>query len=316
MYQWFNRATGVSDAKKEPEIVQEEEKTLWCSPQGQVAGMQSKPIYSFTRELSREMARKRVRLDGPALRQAVTHVLRIPRREGDPAYRILRARGERGHPQPYFNTYLVETSPGVQAFVYRLSPERLFSRPPKTQRAVLYVSHLSADEELRSEPLIKELLGAEAGAAFFTCDVRGIGESQPDTCNPNTFHSPYGSDYFYSAHSIMLDMPYLGQRTYDVLRTLDWLAATGHTEVHLAGKGWGAIPAAFAALLSHGVVQVTLKNALTSYTEVAEAKDYNWPLALLPPDLLDSFDLPEVYGELETKGLRLVEPWGADPKEV
>ena len=35
--------------------------------------------------------------------------------------------------------------------------------------------------EMRSEPLIKELIAAEPDAAFYTCDVRGIGESQPDT---------------------------------------------------------------------------------------------------------------------------------------
>jgi hypothetical protein len=109
----------------------------------------------------------------------------------------------------------------------------------------------------------------------------------------------------------MLDYPYIGQRTFDVLRVLDWLNAWGYGQIHLAAKGSGALPATFAALLSSQVIQVTLKNALTSYTEVAEARDYNWPLSALPPGVLTSFDLPDCYRELRKKNLKLVEPWGA-----
>ena len=69
--------------------------------------------------------------------------------------------------------------------------------------------------------------------------MRGIGESRPDTCDENSFLDLYGSDYFYAIHSIMLDRPYVGQRTYDVLRVLDWLGGIGHDEVHLVGQRLG-----------------------------------------------------------------------------
>ena len=42
----------------------------------------------------------------------------------------------------------------------------------------------------------------------------------------------------------------LGDRAFDLLRVLDLLASLGHREVHLAAKGWGAIPATFAAVLA------------------------------------------------------------------
>jgi hypothetical protein len=122
---------------------------------------------------------------------------------------------------------------------------------------------------------------------------------------------PYGSDYFYAIHSVMLDYPYLGQRTHDVLQVLDWLAASGHREVHLAARGWGTLPATFAALLAPSVVQVTLKNALASYSEVAESETYSWPLSSLLPDALKHFDLPDCYRVLGAKKLRQIEPWGA-----
>jgi hypothetical protein len=91
---------------------------------------------------------------------------------------------------------------------------------------------------------------------------------------------------------------------------LDWLAGYGHKEVHLAAKGWGAIPAAFAALLSDTVAQVTLKNALASYAEVAESEDYHWPLSALLPGVLKQLDLPDCYRALQAKKLRQIEPWG------
>jgi pimeloyl-ACP methyl ester carboxylesterase len=163
------------------------------------------------------------------------------------------------------------------------------------------VAHQSADAELRDEPLIREAIGSEPDSAFYACDPRGVGESKP-----------YVSDYFYAIHSIMLDRPYAGQRTHDVLAVLDWLHAQGHSEVHLIGKGWGAIPAAFAALLAPGVAQVTLKNALASYSAVAESVTYQWPLAVLVPGVLEQFDLPDCYRALESKGIRQIEPWGAD----
>ena len=311
MYGWFNRVTGISDAKTEPELVMEKDETLRCTPGGQVTELKSRPLFSFTREKSQALAKKRPAVAGEALARAVAKRLRLRARKATPEYRILRPLPGRGFPKKYFATYAVETEPGVHALVYRLSDEALLSRPPRGQkRAILYVSHQSADAEIREDPFIGELLKAEPETAFFSCDVRGIGESRPDTCGTNTFLNPYGSDFFYAIHSIMLDRPYIGQRTHDVLSVLDWLKAQGHAEVHLAGKGWGAVSAAFAALLAPGVVQVTLKNALTSYSAVAEAETYQWPLALLPPGVLEEFDLPDCYRALESKALRQIEPWG------
>jgi hypothetical protein len=207
----------------------------------------------------------------------------------------------------------VETEPGVHAIVYRLMDERHMSRPPaRPHRSVLYVAHLSSDEELREEPLVRDLVEKESAAAFYTCDVRGIGESRPNTCGEKQFFNAYGNDYFYAIHALMLDYPYVGQKTHDLLSVLDWLVAAGHKQVHLAAKAWGAIPATFAALSHGSVVQVTFKNALMSYADIAESEDYNWPLSTLLPGVLERFDLTDCYHELtRTKKLRQIEPWNA-----
>jgi pimeloyl-ACP methyl ester carboxylesterase len=163
---------------------------------------------------------------------------------------------------------------------------------------------------------VRELLRAEPQAAFYACDVRGVGDSRPDTGNADSFLNPYGSDYFYAIHSLMLDYPYVAQKTEDVLRVLEWLASYGHSEIHLTGKGWGALPATFAAILSEKVKQVTLKNALTSYQDVATSEMYQWQLSAFLPNVLKTFDLPDCYRALESKNLRQIDPWGANTEQT
>jgi hypothetical protein len=312
MYRWFNRVTHGPEVPAEPNLELEKDETLWCTPHGQVADMKSRTVFSFTQERSQTLAQKRPQLSGDELKRTVSALLHLPPRSGVPEFRILRAVGARRYPRPQATTYAVETERGVFALVYRLSEQRLDSRPSRTTApAILYVAHHSSDAELRTEPLIAELLHQEPKSIFYTCDVRGIGESRPDTCGQNQFLTPYGSDYFYAIHGLMLDRPYIGQKTFDLLRVLDWLRGYGHEQVHLAGKGWGSVPATFAALLADTVMQVTLKNGLTSYRDIAESESYSWPLSSFVPGVLEKFDLPDCYRVLQAKKLRQIEPWGA-----
>jgi pimeloyl-ACP methyl ester carboxylesterase len=199
----------------------------------------------------------------------------------------------------------------VQALAYWLYGERWYSRPPRGRQLTLYVSHRSADAELRDEPLIREVMGAAPAIPMVAMDVRGVGESQPNTCAPNSFDSPYGCDYFYAIHSVMLDRPYVGQKTHDVLRVLDWVLQYGYQDVHLIGVGRGAVVAAMAGVLSPQVTRVTLKHGLTSFHDIATTEDYGWPLSSLPMDVLKHFDLPDCYRELKGKQLQQIEPWDA-----
>lgn len=309
MYRWFNQTTKNAGDGKEPELKMEKDQDLWCMPRGQIGELRPKTVFTLTSDLARTLAAKRGRPEGARLQQAVTSALKLPPREGAPDFRILRPTTGRRYPKPHAATYAVETEPGITAIVYRLSDNPLLSRPTREgKRALLYLSHQSADAELREEPLLADLIKAEPALPVFACDLRGMGESQPTTGN---YLAAYGSDYLYAAHGIMFDYPYVAQRTHDVLRLIDWLKSCGHTEVHLVAKGWGAIPGALGAVLADTVTQVTLKNALTSYAETAEAEEYKWPLSALLPGALRWFDLPDCYRFLAGKKLRQIEPLNA-----
>jgi len=323
MYTWFNMATGATHGNAEPAITLETDKTLWCTEQGQVSTLpDTRTVFMYTRAKSQQLATQRSRLQGDALVQAVVSVLKLPADYAQfpsrldilppsPPFRILRSTRGDGYPLPYACTYAIVTEPGVMALVYWLRKESWESRPlpgdsDEGRHPILYVAHRSSDLELQQEPLIREVMQNEPDAPVFTCDVRGIGESMPDTCGSNTFDDPYGCDYFYAIHSLMLDRPYVGQKTLDVLRVIEWLAHHGYRDVHLVATGWGTLSATFAALLSPQVTRVTLKHALTSYAEIAESETYSWPLSTLLPNVLAHFDLPDCYAALESKQLRQI----------
>jgi dienelactone hydrolase len=309
MYSWFNKVTNISNTGTEPALSLEKEETLWCTPNGQVAEFNPRTVFSFTSQLSASLKSKRRILQGDELKEAIISTLKLHISESVPGFRILRPIEDRSYPKKHACSFLVETDPYVYATVYRLDNNPLYSRPPRElKQALLYVSHQSADEELRKEKMLAELIANSPDLPVFTCDVRGVGESRPNTCG-NNFLAPYGSDYFYAIHSIMLDYPYLGQKTYDVICVINWLKSFGYDKIHLVGKGWGSIPATFAALISDTITKVTLKNALTSYSDVAEHEDYNWPLATLLPGVLKNFDLPDCYNALKVKDLIQIEPW-------
>lgn len=315
MYGFFNRSTGTKADAKEPKLIIEHDSVLQVLPHGQIAELPSKTVFEFTRAKSQALQASRSRPDAAKLKSLLPKLLKLPERSGIADYRIFRALPKRDYPLPNATQYGVQSEPGVLALVTRLSEQPHYSRPTREAgRCVLYVSHHSADAELREEPLIRELIQDDPKTTFFAVDVRGIGDSRPDTCGINTFLSPYGSDYFYSSHAIMLDRPYPGLRTHDVLTVLDWIKDLGYADIHLVANGWGAIPATFAAVLSDAVTQVTLKHALTSYALVAETERYTWPLSSFVPGILQHCDLPDCYAALEHKKLRQIEPWNAEMK--
>ncbi|WP_437200724.1 alpha/beta hydrolase family protein [Planctomicrobium sp. SH664] len=336
LYSWFNRAThktpeiegvaktttftGVlnSSAKlpyqPEPDLVIEKDQVLRCTTSGRVSELfNSRRVCDYTRYRALELHATRPALSGSELTRAVRELLRLKEVPPEiPDYNIWRelAKG-RGYPMRAVG-YAVETEPGIQAIVYSLTRSGWASRPARLgDSAILFLPHHSSDQELREEPLIQELLNNHPGVPFFSCDVRGIGDSWPGTVRNGNYEERYGADHFYATQSIMHDRPYVGQRTFDVLRVLQWLRSFGYEKVHLVGRGWGTFPATFAALLSPQVQQITLKNALTSYQAIAETPNYRWPLSAMLPNVLTRFDLPDCYAALQSRQLRQIDPWDA-----
>jgi cephalosporin-C deacetylase-like acetyl esterase len=329
MYSWFRHAAPTAsnikvelqtlqgvyhgDAKvdgiKEPALLVETDETLRCTVTGQVAEDTGRATaFSFTRERSRQLSGLRKNLQGETLKQSVRKALRLPTLPVDaPDYRIWQHLGTRGYASKSGVAYAIQTEAGIEAIAYQMTQQRRMSRPALSDKtALLYLPNDSSDEELRTETLLREWCQTQT-LDVFTCDVRGVGESQPDTCGPNSFRKPYGSEYFYAIHGLMLDRPLLGQRVYDALRVLQWIESVGYPAVHLAGVGNGGLIGLFAALLSPIVKKVTLKNVPDSWSSIAESEYYEMKLANMLPNVLAEFDLPDCFRALDPKGLQRVQ---------
>jgi cephalosporin-C deacetylase-like acetyl esterase len=312
MCAFFNRHAGITAPSPEADLALETRADLQCSPGGQVSDLPgTRGVPAFTAERSRQLAATRGAPAGAALATRVAALLRLPPRDGPPEYRILRPWSARGYARPHASHFLLETEPahGAQAIVTQLEDEWRTARPRRGgPAALLYLPHLSSDRELREDERVRELEGANS--AFFACDVRGLGESRPDTCRPDSFFGMYGSDYHYASYATMLGESVVAWRVHDALSTLDWLASFGFDQVHLVAQGWGSIPGALAALLDARVRCVTLIHAPRSFSDLAEAPLQAWPFSAMLPGVLEHFDLPDVYRELAGKGLRLLDSWG------
>ncbi len=303
MYGWFNRWTGIAKGSREPELTMESEETLRCTPRGQVAPLGSKTVFDFTREKALQLRRERPKISRSRLPQQVRSALRLAELpKSPPPYRILRAFSY-SKPKAHATPYAVQTEPGIFALVYRLSAERHYSRPHGHGKpARLYVADQSSDWELKSGAFEKHLAASvEQGA--YACDLRGVGESRPNTCGgTRSFYTPYGNDYFYAAHAIMLGSSVVGQRTFDLLRVCQFLKQAGHSNVELVARGWNTPSAVFAALIDNGISKVTLVDRLESFEKIATSRRYEWPLSTFVPRILHHFDLPDCYAALEAEG--------------
>ncbi|MBA4018671.1 MAG: hypothetical protein C0483_16010 [Pirellula sp.] len=322
MYSCFNKATGLGESPaKEPPLKLEEDAVLQCTVRGQVAEMRGRTVYSYTKLKAEQLATKRGELEPEVLKKRIESWLRPNARSNELDYRILRPRTVKGQPLPSVTTFLVqpmsapdsENRPQIEmpTIVYRWYAAPNFSRPPKHDGpAMLYIAHDSSDAELRA-PTQQNIFRSMKNAALYACDVRGLGDSRPNTCGENSYASFYGCDYFYSAYGLMLDEAVVRQRVQDVCTAIDFVHRHGgHREIHLVAKGYGAIPGAIAALLCAEVTQVSVINMLTSFGALAGTEVYKWPVSSMLPGVLERFDLPDLYRALEAKKINVIDPIG------
>ena len=96
----------------------------------------------------------------------------------------------------------------------------------------------------------------------------------------------------------MFGEPIIGGKVRDVLAAVELLAANGARKVRLEGRGLGAIPALFAALLSDKVNGLVLTDAIESFEAEANNPASLLPLSCIPPGILKVTDIPEILSAL------------------
>lgn len=304
MYAFFNKHSGIKADSRECKTVAEPPKRLFAAPGGQAHKMSGRRVFDFTKEQAAKinLARKRVPL--AILQKMICEVLAISDHPIIPHYRVLRQRGKDAGKYAFHSSFAVETEPGIQAILH-LFDNQPYWYLPKFNNVQLYIPHLSSQEDIVSGAWLHDR------KTLLALDVRGMGQTTALTCANDNFFAPHGNDYLYASYANMSGKPYLGRRVHDLIMTLDLLRGQGCKEVHLMGRGLGAIIAAFAAVLHPLVKKITLKNTLLSYYELTQAPVQSWPFSAMPNDILHYFDLPDCYRALAGKHLKIISPWNS-----
>jgi dienelactone hydrolase len=306
MTAFFCKHAGLKTPSTDVQVRCEEPKTLWATGTGQVVPTGARPIYELIAEIGRQMARKRKRISNQKLIQDLEGLLHIPARKGIPHYRILRPviKGK--------NTvakYAVETETNIKVILRKQPVPGDYAWTFNVERTIhLYLPHVSSQEDISKDTLVKSLM---AKGVLYSLDVRGLGQSLP--CEISQFFHPYGKDYMYHGYSLMLNESYLGRRVYDVLRVIDLLVGEGAKEIHLYGRGQGAILAIFSSLLHPRVKSITLKNCPVSFHSWTQVPLVSWPAANFPFGILKKFDLPDCLRVLGRK-VKVIGFWDPEMK--
>ena len=311
MTEFFCRQAGVKPVKmRQTETLSEEEGSV--TPKANTVAAGATPIYELIEARAAELGERRRRLSGTALKRTAAKLLGVAPKQPVPHYRNLRSTRIGGLAVA---RYAVETEvgdgPPIRAILHKagVHPQRQGTLDVEKE-VRLYVPHVGSEDELTDEPLARALC---VKGPLYIVDPRGMGESRPD--ETGDFFHPYGMDYMFHGHGLLLGESYLGRRVHDVLSVAALLRAEGAAKVRLYGRGQGAVIALFAGLLDGKLAPVSLKNAPLSYGAMTRQALVAWPAANFAPGVLHHFDLPDCYRALGAR-VELIKPWGPDMKPL
>lgn len=293
MVAFFMKQVGIKgDATKE--IIEEQPKeVLYVTKSGSLRMKDAKRVFEINAEKAAMLAKKRKKLTLTELQRKATQLLQIPKIETTPHYRILRNRTDAELPK--VAEFSIESEPGIQVIAGVYGNCKSYMHPP-TGKINVYVGHISSQDDVRENDEIRKLTKGQI--PLVAVDPRGIGQSTSKSCGLTEFFEPYGSDYMHAMIGDMSGRSFLGQRVFDIIRTLDFLYAEGATEITLIGSGLGSVIVTFAGLLHKNKPKVKLTNYLTSYQDIVDSPLYSWPVSIMPRGILKYFDLPDIYKAL------------------
>jgi dTDP-4-amino-4,6-dideoxygalactose transaminase len=154
---------------------------------------------------------------------------------------------------------------------------------------------------------------------IIAADVRGFGELEPEPTDYDLF-SWCAVDRALSDLLLISGETALGQQTRDALRAFDALDSTSLEEsaggLIVYGEGEAALPALFAGLLQPRVTQSVLDEFLCAFEALATASAPVWKRYSYLPDVLQHFDLPELFRQRIDKRFLLINPLDADKQRL
>jgi cephalosporin-C deacetylase-like acetyl esterase len=210
--------------------------------------------------------------------------------------------------------FQIEPEPGVRVVGWFVKTVAGRARRP----FILYVSDGDVNQVVAEPSPFRAAL--DQGYAVASVNLRGMGLSTPKP--------PSGGPVFYRGMQLLerfawtnlvLGKPVIGQRVWDVLRTLDSLAARSDVDssrIRIHGRGSAGVAAALATVLDPRVRSLLLTHAIPSWQSIVDAEDYSVSLDWFVPGILQHFDLPDLLASIAPRPVWIYGAVDADGKPI
>lgn len=316
---WFDRwLRGAAGPVHEPPIEVEPDRTLECTPTGQVVtSLGGKRLLDFHRaELQRLIAGQKARRGSAGFRKSLAERIRsrlaLPDSVIPPVARPL---GTVDAGDLLVEKVVLEGERGI------IVPTRMvkLKHSKGRLRTVLWIRDRDGHGDA---PEIFEQL-ARAGTLVAVVDVRGFAE----TMSPRNaadkrmgyFHPRDGMDADLSYAALSLGRPLLGMRVQDVLAALAHLRTRPDVEsgrVVVSGRGWAGLIAVLAAAIDPGFAAAAVESVPASYMDIISTETYAQPVSQMIPGVLQDFDLADVFAACARRPLLVLNPENAETRKM
>jgi cephalosporin-C deacetylase-like acetyl esterase len=299
-YGWFNRWLGNSDAgNQEAEFDTFPPERLNATSTGQVlTSLGGRSVVQLTTDRARIIMQKSPFLNTPEstgsskrkIQAAMIKLLALPRQRQPLDSRTLSSNVRKG---VAIEEIQFESDPRIRIPGWFVKP----SSGGKQRSTVLYLTESGGDAVVAEPGSMDHLLAA--GHAICTINLRGLGITMPrlPKAGPHFYGGGLDLEEDFAWSSLVLGRPVIGQRVWDTLRAIDYLASrpdVDPSQVRILGAGSAGLAAIMAALLDGRVRAVLLDQTLVSYASVLESKSYSVKLGWFVPGILRNFDVADL----------------------
>jgi len=163
-----------------------------------------------------------------------------------------------------------------------------------TGPVILYLNDAGKQAILQETALVSQFL--KEGFRILAIDLRGTGETAPGR---ESWHWDY-----------LIGQPIFGQRVKDICSSVGWIQQPEQmaSEVYIWANGVSSILASFAATQCDGISGMILENPLISFESAVLIRLPEYGDEILLPNVLELFDLPQVFQSLAPMQVTVINP--------
>lgn len=192
------------------------------------------------------------------------------------------------------------SEPGIRVTGWFVKPVSNGTQHP----TILYLADDSGNGIVEEPGSMDRLLAA--GYAICAITPRGLGLTRPrmPKGGPNYYAGSVSLDERFSWLCLTLGLPVVGQRVWDVLRSIDYLAGRAdvdQSQMRMLGTGSTGLAAQMASCLDTRIRSVLLDRTLVSYASIVGSHEYSLGFTWFLPGILKGFDLPDISAAISPR---------------